>query len=321
MLNSQISTIFYEIAKYQEILGIEWKPIAFRRAAQLLESGDYDVEEIYNTRGLQGLEELPGIGEAISKKIEEFIKTGRIKEHEKLKRKIPEGLLALLDMPGIGPKKASVLWKKLGIKNLKHLRKAVREGKVAKLKGFGERSQEKIMFEMEDVKRKKRYAFSDAYKNAKLVEDTLKKVEGVEITTIGGSIRRKEQTIGDIDILVLAKNGEKVMSKLVAMPEVKKVLSKGPTKSSVILNTGIQVDVRVVPRESYAAALQYFTGNKQHNIKLRSMAKKKGLKLSEYGLFDKSGRNIASGTDEKKIYDALGVRMPKPEDRKDEMSE
>ncbi len=320
MLNLPLAKIFYEIADLLEVLGVAWKPIAFRRVAQSLEVLDDDVKELYEKKGVEGLKSISGVGDAIAKKIAEFITTGKVQEYEKLQKQVPAGVLALLDIQGIGPKKASFLWKELKVKNVDDVEKAARSGRIAKLKGFGVKSQEKILLEIgkKQVK-KRRFPFDDAEEQAFLVHDELSKVRGVEIITIAGSLRRKEETIGDIDILVVAKNetvAGAVMKKFVSLPQVDSVIANGSTKSSVVLKSGIQVDVRVVPRESYAAALQYFTGSKAHNVQVRKVAKKKGLKLSEYGLFDEYGKNVASGIDEEKIYEVLGLKFPSPEKRK-----
>ena len=317
MLNLPLAKIFYEIADLLEVLGVAWKPIAFRRVAQSLEVLDDDVNELYEKKGVEGLKSISGVGDAIAKKIAEFITTGKVQEYEKLQKQVPAGVLALLDIQGIGPKKASLLWKELKIKNIDDVERFARSGKIAKLKGFGEKSEAKILSEIGKKQgKKRRFLFGEAEEQAFLVHDELSKVRGVELITIAGSLRRKEVTIGDIDILVVAKDAMTVMKKFVSLPTVGSVIANGSTKSSVILKSGIQVDVRVVPRESYAAALQYFTGSKAHNVQVRKVAKKKGLKLSEYGLFDEYGKNVASGIDEEKIYEVLGLKFPSPEKRK-----
>ena len=317
MLNKDIARVFYEIADYQDILGIEWKPKAFRRAAQIIEGQDYDAEKIYTTKGIKGLQEIPGIGDALSKKIEEYILTGKIKEHEKLKKQIPPGLLHILELPNIGPKKSSILYKTLKIKNISELEKSAREGKIANIKGFGEKTQQEIIKAIQEhAKRTQRTPYTIAYKQAEQLRQYILKQPNVQQATIAGSIRRKETTIGDIDILATSTTPEQLSDAIIKYPEVKDVIAKGTTKTSIHLTSGIQADIRIVPKESYGSALQYFTGNKQHNVQLRIIANKKGMKLSEYGLYNaKTGERIAGET-ENEIYTLLGLKMPKPEKRK-----
>ncbi|MEM2933074.1 MAG: helix-hairpin-helix domain-containing protein [Candidatus Pacearchaeota archaeon] len=309
--NSEIAKIFFEMADILEMQNVQWKPQAYRRAAKAIDSLREDVEEIYRNYGLKGLKEIPGVGENLAKKIVEFIKTNKIKAYEKLKASIPAHVAELSQIPGIGPKKIKKLYQILHIKTLKDLEKALKQHKIAKLPGFGEKS-EKAIIESLKIKKEKRRPLEEVLPIANSIVKKLKKSGVVDKIDVAGSIRRKKETVRDIDILVTSENPKKVMDVFTTLPEVSKVLAKGPTKSAVILKQGIQADVRVVPEESYGAALMYFTGSKEHNIKMREIAMKKGYKLSEYGLFDrKTGKLLASKTEEE-IYNKLGMNYIEP---------
>ncbi len=316
MKNADIASIFYSIADILEIQKVQWKPIAYRKAARTIESLSEDIEEIYKKGGLKELMEIPGVGEALAKKIEEFIKTGKISEYEKLKKEMPAGLGDLVSIPGLGPKKAYRLFKELKIKGISDLEKAISVHKVAKLEGFGSKSEENILKALQLVKTgKERTLLGVAFPISELIVSRLKKVKGVQRIETAGSLRRRAETVGDIDILVTAEKSEPIMDVFVKMPEVIQVLAKGPTKSAVILKSGsqtIQCDVRVLEDKSFGAALQYFTGNKDHNIEMRRIAIKKGYKLNEYGVFDKKGKMIA-GKNEEDVYKILGVPWMPPE--------
>jgi len=320
MKKEELIEIFLKIADILEMQNVAWKPQAYRVAARSLEDLDEDLVDIYKKGGLAAIEEIPGIGEGLGKKIIEFIETGKIKEFEKLKKTIPGGLLEMMDVPGLGPKKAKVLYEKLGIKNLDDLQKAAKAGKIRKLEMFKEKTEKNILENIKLYKVKKgRIPFKLASKEATRILSILKKVPGVKKTSEAGSLRRKLPTIGDIDLLVSSSKPEKVIEKFTKVPGIKKVMAKGKTKAIILLKNNVQVDIRVIPDEEFGAALQYFTGNKGHNIELRKIAIRKGYKLNEYGLF-KGNKRIAGKT-EKEIYNKLGLKMPKPQDRlgKDEL--
>jgi len=316
MKNVDMAAIFYAVADILEIQKVQWKPIAYRKAARTIEALSENIEEIYKKGGLKAFMELPGIGEGLAKKIEEFIKTGKVKSYERLKKEMPAGIGDLVSIPGLGPKKAYRLFKELKIKGIPDLESAIKEHKIAKLEGFGAKSEENITRSLQLVKTgQKRTLLGVALPIADLIVSRLRKVKGVERIETAGSLRRHAETVGDIDILVTTENAGAVMDAFVKMLEVIQVLAKGPTKSMVVLKYGqhtIQSDVRVLEDKSYGAALQYFTGNKEHNIAMRRIAIKKGYKLSEYGVFDKKGRMIA-GKNEEDVYKALGVPWIPPE--------
>ncbi|MBU0963403.1 MAG: DNA polymerase/3'-5' exonuclease PolX [Nanoarchaeota archaeon] len=312
MKNQELAEIFYKIADILELQNVEWKPQAYRKAARSLESLSEPIEEIYHKDGLKGLDDLPGIGKSIAEKIEEYIKTGKIREYEKLKKYAPKGFEDLMNISGLGPKKIRKLYKKLNIKNVKDLQSAIKGKKLEKLFGFGEKTEEKLSEGIELFKkRKSRFLLGDIYLIAQSLVSQIKNIKYVERTEVAGSLRRMQETIGDIDILVITKKPKEVVDKIVKLDEVKEIIAKGPTKASVLLKNNTQCDIRVIPESSYGSALMYFTGNKDHNISLRKLAIKKGYKLSEYGLF-KDSEVIASKT-ENDIYKKLNFPYIEPE--------
>ena len=312
MRNKEIAEIFYQIADLLEIKGeLEFKVRAYRRAAQRIETLEEDIEELCRKGKLRS---IPGIGESIASKIKELIETGRLEYLEKLKREVPEDLIKLMDIPGVGPKKALVLYKKLGITTVEQLRDACKKGRLRHLEGFGELTERNILRGIEMLERSKdRFLINVAYENGYRLVEYLKKNKDVLSISIAGSLRRMKETIGDIDILVSSLNPDSIMEDFVRYPDVKIVLAKGSKKSSVILRDGIQVDVRVVKPESFGAALQYFTGSKEHNIQIRNIAMKMGLKINEYGVFRKDTEEYIAGRTEEEVYKAIGLDYIEPE--------
>jgi DNA polymerase (family 10) len=312
MKNQEIAKIFYEIADYLEMERIAFKPYAYQKAAITLETFEEEVEDIYKRGGLGALKEIPGVGESIALKIEEYLKTGKIKYYEEFKKKVPVNLEELMAVEGMGPKKAKVLYEKLGIRNLEDLEKAAKAHKIAPLFGFGEKTEKNILEGIEFLKRSKgRFLLGEILPRIKEVEEKLKSLKEVEKIDVAGSVRRRKETIGDVDFLVISKNPEKVMDFFVSLLGVIKIWGKGSTKSSVRMKEGFDMDIRVLAKRSYGSALQYFTGSKDHNIALRKIAIDKGLKLSEYGLF--RGSKMIAGENEKKIYEKLGMSWIPPE--------
>ena len=310
MRNQEIAEIFFEIADLLELQNVQWKPRAYRNAAISIQALPQDIEELYRQKKLR---EIPGVGENLGKKIIEIIETGKTGFLQELRKKFPIDIEALNKIPGLGPKKAMALYKKLGIKNVSDLKTAALKGKIASLKGFGEKTQEEILKGISIAKESKRMLLGIALPSALQIKELIEKNSFVTEAELAGSLRRRCETIGDIDILVSSKNPEKTMNFFVSMKNVKKVLAKGTTKSSVLIENNLQVDLRVVSPEEWGSALQYFTGSKQHGIELRKIAQKKGLKLSEYGVF-KQKKIIARKT-EKQVYNALGMDYIEPEMR------
>ncbi len=310
-MNEKLAKIFFEIADLLELQNIEWKPQAYRRAARALLDQD-SVAAIYKKGGEEALEEIPGIGEGLAKKIIEYIKTGQVKELEKVKKGLPKGLSELLDLISMGPKRAMRLYKELGIRTVKDLEKAAKEHKIAKLSGFGEKSEADILESISLSKKSPgRISYAEAYKLASSIKKNL--LPYCEQVEIAGSIRRKKETIGDIDLLAISNSPEKVMDSFRSCGI--KTLSTGPTKTIIILKNGLQADLRVLKPEAFGAAFLYFTGPKDYNIEMRKIAIQKGYKLSEYGLFDRKTGRLISSKDEKDIFGRLGMKYVRPEDR------
>jgi len=312
MKNKLVADILYEIADLLDIKGeIFFKTRAYRMAAQTIEVLDENIEDIAKENRLQS---ISGVGEALAKKIKEIVETGELKYLEKLKKEIPEGLLQLLEIPGLGPKKVSALYNNLNITNVEKLKKACEQGKLRDLEGFGEITERNILRGIKlKEKTSGRVLLNLAYTDGNNYLEYLKKYKKIEKINIAGSLRRMKETIGDLDILACSKNPDEVMDYFVKYSDVQRVLMQGSTKTSVLLNDDLQVDLRVVPSESYGAALQYFTGSKEHNVKMRSLAIKKGYKLNEYGLFDKETEKYVVGKDEKQVYKKLGLDYIEPE--------
>lgn len=311
-MNKELAKIFRNMAFLFEMKGVLWKPRAYEKAAYSIESIDNDIREIYKEQGPGALNKIEGIGKGISEKIEEFIKTGKIKEYDDLRKKTPVEIEELNNIEGIGPKIIKTLYEKLKIKNMDDLKIAAESGKLKNLPRFGEKLASKILKSIElKLKSKKRFPLSEILDLTRKIEEKLKKIPGVEEIAFCGSIRRLKETVGDIDILAVSKNPDEISEAFASLPYVSHVYAKGKTKTMVKLNSIIDADLRIVKKISFGAALQYFTGNKDHNIALRKIAMEKGYKLSEYGLF-KNGRPIAEKT-EKEIYEKLGLQWVPPE--------
>lgn len=305
--------VFEEIGTLLEIKGENpFKSKAYYNAAKTL-SGIDNLEEIIKNKRLK---EIKGIGEALSKKIEEYSETGRIDYYEELKKEIPPSLLELTTIPNLGPKKIKVLYDKLGVTNAGELEYACRENRLVVLPGFGEKTQEKILKGIEFAKKHKgEFLFGDVFFLAESIKERFATVVGSSSVEICGSIRRRKEIVKDIDILVCGDDHERLSSFFVSLPEVDEVLLKGDTKTSCRLQSGVEADLRVVSEAEFPFALLYFTGSKEHNVRLRSISKKKGWKLNEYGLFE--GDNPISLYNEEEIYRALGLEYIPPELRED----
>ncbi len=309
MKNQEVAKLLYELADLLEIAGVEFKPRAYRKAAQNIESTGLDIEELYKKDELKS---IPGVGKSIEEKIKEYLETGKISKLEEMRKEIPIDIKNLSKIEGLGPKMIKVLYEQLGVKNLDDLEKVAREGKIRQLKGFGEKTEQNIIENIEIArKRQERLLLGFALKDALDIINLLK--GHAEKISLAGSMRRRKETIGDVDILAISKNSEKIMDIFTNMKNVEKVIVKGDTKSSVRLYGGLQVDLRIVGKESFGSALQYFTGSKEHNIELRKIAIKKGYKLNEYGLFENDVR--IAGENEEDVYKMLGMQWIPPEMR------
>ena len=313
MKNIEVAKILYEIAEMLEMRGVAFKPRAYQRAARSVESLSEDIEKIYEE---DRLNEIPGVGENIAKKIFELIKTGRLRYYEELKRKMPMKVDELIGVSGLGPKRIMILYKKLGVRNIKDLTRVAKEHKIQRLQGFGLKTEEDILRGIEFVKKKTgRFLLGYIIPVAEEIKENIKKLKSVEQVEIAGSYRRRKETVGDLDILVISSKPREVMEFIVNMPDVSDVLAKGETKTIIRLKNGLKIDVRVLEEKEYGSALQYFTGNKEHNIELRKIALKKGYSLSEYELFGLRDKKLVAGRSEEEIYKKLGAKYIPPEMR------
>jgi len=317
MKNQEIAKIFYEIAEYLKMENVAFRPYAYQKVAFNLENLEQDIEKIYKKEGLKGLEKIPGVGKHLALKIEEYLEKGKIKYYEKLKKKSPVDLGELTAVEGLGPKKIKTLYQKLGIRNVKDLEKAAKSHKIAPLFGFGEKTEKNILESIEFLKKDKgRFLLGEILPIVQEIYEELKSLKQVGKIDVVGSLRRMKETIGDIDFLIASEKPQKVMDFFVSLEGVEKVWGKGTTKASVRMKQGFDIDVRVVPKKSYGAALQYFTGSKEHNIAVRKIAISKRFKLNEYGLF--KGKKVIAGNTEKEVYKALGMDWMPPEIRENQ---
>jgi DNA polymerase (family 10) len=316
MKNKEIAKIFNEISEYLEMEGVQFKPYAYQKVALTLETLKDDVEDLYKAGGLKALKGIPGVGESMARKIEEYLSTGRMEYYEEFKKKMPINLDEIVGVEGVGPKKAKVLFEKLGVKSLEELEAAAQAHKIAPLFGFGEKTEKNILQAIDFLKGSKgRFLLGEILPIAQQVLEQLQGLAEVARADVAGSVRRRRETIGDVDFLVISTNPTKVMDWFVSRPGVVKVWGRGITKSSVRLKEGFDMDIRVIAPESYGAALQYFTGSKDHNIALRKIAIDQGYKLSEYGLFQ--GERLIAADTEEAVYAKLGMPWIPPELRED----
>mgnify|MGYP001370582847 CR=1 FL=1 len=309
--NEEVAALLEQIA---ELLMLKnenpYRIRAYTIAAQNIRDLDADIEEIAQ----QGkLDEIPGVGKAIAAKIEEYLRTGKLEYYEQLKREVPIQAVDLLEVPGIGPSRAHLLYEKLGITTIQQLLEAAQNHKLCTLPGFGEKLEQRIAREAARLMhRTKRLLLGVALPVAETVVTLLREVPAVRAIDPAGSLRRMKETIGDIDILVASDRPQEVVDAFTRLPIVKEVLAVGPTRPSILTREDLQVDLRVVHPDEYGSALLYFTGSKEHNIALRSLVQDRGWKLSEYGLFDETDQRVASRT-EQEIYACLGMDWIPPE--------
>lgn len=312
LINEQIAKIFNEMAVFFDIEGIAFKPRAYEKAAESIRSLPEELDVIYREKGRKGLDAIPSIGSGLAEKIEEFLKAKRIAEYEQFKKKYPIRISELRAVEGVGPKMILELYKNLGVRTMTDLLQAVRQHKLRTLSGFGEKKEEHIAQSLAFLEKSgSRHILGHVLPLAQNIEVFLQGMPGVRRTAVAGSIRRRQETIGDIDILVTSSKPSKTLDAFVSMKVVASVVSRGEKKAHVRLINGMNADLLVVDDSAFGAALQYFTGDKAHNVALREMAAKRGLKLNEYGLW-KGKKRLASKT-EKDIYHALGLEYIEPE--------
>jgi len=311
MTNKEVAEILRRIADMLEIKGeIVYKALAYRRAADNIEYLGQDIEDVWREGKLL---EIPGVGKSLAEKLDELLRTGKMSFYEELKEEIPPGVVSLLQVPEVGPKTAKLVWEKLGITSIQELERAAREGKLRTLPGLGVKSEAKILAGIEAFyRRSERIPLATALPVAKELIKALKEATPHALkVTAAGSLRRMKATIGDIDLLASSHKPEEVIETFTRLPQVAEVSMKGPTKSTVFLHSGLQVDLRVLPPERYGSLLQYFTGSKEHNVALRGLALDMGLSLSEYGF--KRGEEEILCPEEEDVYHTLGLEWIPPE--------
>lgn len=311
--NAEIAQMFDQTAELLEIKGDNpFRLRAYRNAARVIERLPKSITSLLKAG--EDLSELPGIGKDLAAKIATIVATHKFDVLDRLKRELPGDLGEIAALPGLGPKRVKLLYDKLGIRSLEDLRRAIRSGRLRDLKGFGAKIEQKLAAALAKPQVEKRFKLSEAEAEAEALLNYLRSNKRDQMA-VAGSYRRRRDTVGDLDIVMAAQNGAAIGDKLTKYENVASVLAHGPTRTTVVLRSRIQVDLRVVPKASYGAALMYFTGSKAHNIALRGLANDRGWKLNEYGLFD--GRQRIAGGTEEEIYRKLGLAAIPPEMRED----
>ena len=309
--NAEIAEMFDRMATLLEIQGANpFRVRAYQNAARTIAGLTQSLADMLDEG--EDLSELPDIGKDLASKIAEIVDTGRFGALEEVERQVPAGLLEMRRLPGLGPKRVKALHEKLAISDVSELKKAAEGHRIRELPGFGAKTEERILDALSRYTQgERRYKLADVEEIAEAYLKHLRAVEGVKEAVIAGSYRRRKETVGDLDILVTCTNSSAVTRKFVEYDEVKTVVSRGTTRSTVLLRSGLQVDLRVVAQVSYGAALYYFTGSKAHNVAVRTIAVKKNLKINEYGVFE--GRRRVAGKTEKEVFRSVGLRYIEPE--------
>jgi DNA polymerase (family 10) len=317
MKNSDIAMVFENIADLLDLKGDnKFKIRAYARAAQVIHHLPQEMELMHEEG--KDLQDIAGIGDAIAKKSVELITTGKLKFYEDLKAEFPQGIINLLDVPGVGPKTAYRLATELNVSSIDQLEQAIKDGRVASLERMGEKTAANILHSIEVFRRKdRRIPLGEALPVVEEILDSLRHIAGVKNLMPAGSLRRFKETVGDIDMMGTADDTESVIQAFVKLPQVREVLSQGPTKASVILPKGLQADLRMVEHEDFGSLLQHFTGSKEHNVALRTRSQKQGLSLSEYGITDVKTGKVEKFADEESFYNFLGLQYIPPEIRED----
>ena len=318
--NTALASIFHRMADCYRYLGSSerFRAIAYENVSKILYNMSEDISTYAGS--IASLDAISGIGEGIAEKIIEYLHTGRIKTFEQLKKKVPYQLLDVMDINGFGPATLKVLHEKMKVNTKEELITALNNDALKKIKGFGEQRVEHLKRALKIFPSPYRMLLQDALKIGHEIVDAIKQMPGVDAAVLAGSLRRKKATIGDIDIIVMAHAGyrKKITDSLVRLPQVNKVLARGTTKVSLVLKkNSVQVDIRLVNADEFGAALLYFTGSKEHNIKLRTIARNKGFKINEYGIFDVHTNKKMAGATEEEMYAFLGMRYIPPEQRLD----
>lgn len=322
MTNADIAAAFERIALILDLQGENLFRIrAYSRAAMMIQNLPKDLRAVYESGGIKALQGLPGIGEDLAQKIEEMLKTGKLEFLSKLEKKVPSGLLAMMEIEGIGPKRTKQLWTKFHVKTIEDLTALAQSGKITTLPGWGEKSVANLLRGIDQRSRVKgRLPLPQAESIAAIITKALRATGLCERVEIAGSFRRRQETVGDLDVLVASSSPEKIMDAFCSLPEVESITAKGETKSTVFLKEGLDADLRVVQSDVFGAALHYFTGSKDHNVAVRRLGIERGLTISEYGVYlgtaKKKGKLVASRTEEE-VYQSVGLPFIPPELRED----
>ena len=312
MTNADVAERLREMAIFLDMTGVAFKPRAYEKAAYAVEALDRPIGELYKAGGVRALAELPSVGKGIAERIGEIVTSGTCRDLEALRRATPVDAMELTAIEGLGPKMVKALYDDLGIRTVTDLERAARAGRIRDLPHFGEKTEAKILKGIGFLKQRSgRQPLGSVLDLARDIEARLAALAGVQKAALAGSVRRRKDTIGDLDFLVVARQPERVMQFFAALPEVAHVYGRGTTKTMVRLHSGMDADLRVVPAESWGAALNYFTGSKDHNVTLRRIAIEKGYKLNEYGVF--KGKRAIAGRTEQDVYAALGLAYVPPE--------
>jgi DNA polymerase (family 10) len=308
--NADVADIFNRMADLLEIENANpFRVRAYRNAARIMGSQSKSIVEMVDQG--EDLTKLPGIGKDLAEKVKEIVRTGSLSQLKEIEGRTPPELSRLMKIAGLGPKRVKILHEKLGITGLGELREAAQDGKISQLKGFGKKTEQQIVEEIGREKKEKRFKLVVAEEVANAIIKYLKKVKGVKEAIVAGSYRRRKETVADLDILVTCQKDCEVTEQFVLYEDVRKVIAQGETRSTVLLRSDMQVDLRMVPEVSYGAALHYFTGSKAHNIAIRTIGVKRGLKINEYGVF-KGSRRIAGRTEEE-VYKGVDLPFIEPE--------
>lgn len=315
MDNGQIASVFNNIGDLLDLKGeVVFKTRAYKKAARAIEHHPTELSQIFREDGEEGLSKVPSVGSAINKKVQELLSTGRLEYYEKLKAEFPEGVVELKDVPGVGPKTALKISRDLGVTDLEGLEAALKEGAVAALPGLGEKAAANILRHLQTLRTKdRRISLGRALAVYMDVSSALRGVPGLHRLEAAGSLRRRRETIGDIDLMGTADDPDPVLRALTELPQVAEVLVHGPKKVSVLLDRGMQVDLRIVEEKVYGSLIQYFTGSQQHNVLLRERARRQGLSINEYGITNLESGVVEEFADEESLYERLALQFIPPE--------
>ena len=319
MTNRDFAKIFEQISEILELRRADrFRVLAYQKAAREIDHLSEDLDDLYRRGGLKALEAQAGIGTSVARKIEELIKTGSCREYEKLKQQTAPVMLELLQIPGIGPRTAQKLYRNLKLKSLRDLEAAARQGRIQNLPGFKAKTEENILSALRSLRRRQkeaRYLLSTAEPIAEDIIQYLKRLPAVEKIDAVGSLRRRQETIGDIDLIVGARSPRRIVEYFCRYPRARQVLARGRTKGSFLHEKMLRVDLEVLPLAAYGSLLQHFTGSKEHNVELRTMAKSRGYSISEYGVKDEKTGRMRKFQDEAAVYRFLKMDCPPPEIR------